>query len=44
MLKSLPKTYVRVNGIASKLEYNLDNEEIAGIIGDIRKNFANAEK
>lgn len=44
MLKSLPKTFVRVNGIASKLEYNLDNENIAGIIGDIRKNLADAEK
>ena len=26
MLKNLPKTFVRVNGIASKLEYNLYNE------------------
>ncbi len=44
MLKNLPKTFVRVNGIASKLEYNLDNEEIAGIISEIRNNLTNAEK
>ncbi len=44
MLNNIPDTFIRVNGIASRLAYNLEDDDLSNAIQEIRKYITEAEK
>ncbi len=44
MLENIPNTFVRVNGMASRLAYNIESDDISNSLQEIRKYITDAEK